>query len=45
VAIFMRNITDEVYKTYAFDATNSRASCSTSRGQPRTVGLDLIVTF
>jgi iron complex outermembrane receptor protein len=44
-AIFMRNITDEVYKTYAFDATNFSGLVLNFTGQPRTVGLDLIVTF
>ena len=45
VAIFCRNLTDEVYKNYAFDATNFSQVVLNFVGTPRTIGVDLMVTF
>ena len=45
VAFWVRNITDEVYKTYAFDATNVSFVVLNFTGQPRTIGGDIIITF
>jgi outer membrane receptor protein involved in Fe transport len=44
-AFFIRNLTDEVYKTYAFDASNFSNVVLNFTGVPRTIGFDLIVTF
>ncbi len=45
VAVFVRNLEDEVYKNYAFDASNFSNVVLNFVGTPRTIGVDLIVTF
>jgi outer membrane receptor protein involved in Fe transport len=45
VAIFCRNLTDEVYKNYAFDASAFSNVVLNFTGTPRTIGMDVIVTF
>jgi outer membrane receptor protein involved in Fe transport len=45
VAVFCRNLEDTVYKNYAFDATNFSQVVLNFVGTPRTIGLDVIVTF
>jgi outer membrane receptor protein involved in Fe transport len=45
VAVFCRNLEDEVYKTYAFDATNFSNVTLNFVGTPRTIGMDMIITF
>jgi outer membrane receptor protein involved in Fe transport len=45
VAAFVRNLEDTVYKTYAFDATNFSQVVLNFVGTPRTIGVDVIITF
>jgi len=45
VAAFVRNLEDTVYRTYAFDATNFSNVVLNFVGTPRTIGVDVIVTF
>ena len=45
LAVFCRNLTDEVYKTYAFDATNFSQVVLNFVGTPRTIGMDVIISF
>jgi outer membrane receptor protein involved in Fe transport len=45
VAAFCRNVEDTVYKNYAFDATNFANVELNFVGTPRTIGVDVIVTF
>ena len=45
VAVFCRNLEDTVYKNYAFDATNFSQVVLNFVGTPRTIGVDMIVTF
>jgi iron complex outermembrane receptor protein len=45
IAGWCRNLTDEVYKTYAFDATTFAKVLINFVGEPRTYGLDLTVRF
>ena len=44
-AVWCRNLNDEVYKNYAFDATNFSQVVLNFTGQPRTIGFDVTVTF
>jgi outer membrane receptor protein involved in Fe transport len=45
IAGWVRNITDEVYKSYAFDASTFSRVVVQYTGEPRTFGLDFIVKF
>jgi outer membrane receptor protein involved in Fe transport len=45
LAFWARNITDEVYKIYAFDASNFADVVLNFVGEPRTLGFDLTCTF
>lgn len=45
VGIWCRNCTDEVYKTYAFDVSQFQKVVINFTGKPRTIGMDLSVTF
>jgi outer membrane receptor protein involved in Fe transport len=45
IAVFCRNIEDTVYKTYAFDASSFSNVAVNFVGTPRTIGVDVIVTF
>jgi iron complex outermembrane receptor protein len=45
LAGWCRNLTDEVYKTFAFDATSFSGVLINFVGEPRTIGVDLTVTF
>jgi iron complex outermembrane receptor protein len=45
IAGWCRNLTDEVYKTYAFDASTFANVVINFVGEPRTYGLDLTVRF
>jgi iron complex outermembrane receptor protein len=45
IAGWCRNLTDEVYKTYAFDASTFSDVVINFVGEPRTYGLDLTVRF
>jgi iron complex outermembrane receptor protein len=45
IAGWARNVTDKVYKTYAFDATTFANVVINFVGEPRTYGLDLTVRF
>jgi iron complex outermembrane receptor protein len=45
VAFWVRNLTDEVYKNYAFDASSFSSVVLNFVGTPRTLGGDVIVTF
>jgi iron complex outermembrane receptor protein len=45
IAGWVRNLTDEVYKTYAFDASRFAGEVLNFVGEPRTVGADLTITF
>ena len=45
LAAWVRNLEDEVYKTFAFDASQVSGVVINFVGQPRTIGLDLTVTF
>ena len=45
IAGWARNVTDEVYKTYVFDASRFSSSVLNFVGEPRTVGADLTITF
>jgi hypothetical protein len=45
VAVFCRNLEDEVYKNFAFDATNFSNVVLNYVGTPRTIGVDVIINF
>jgi iron complex outermembrane receptor protein len=45
IAGWCRNCTDQVYKTYGFDASTFAAVVINFVGEPRTYGLDLVVRF
>jgi iron complex outermembrane receptor protein len=45
VAVWCRNLEDRVYKTFAADVTKFRGVVVNFVGEPRTIGVDLIVTF
>ena len=45
IAGWCRNVTDEVYKTYAFDASSFSNVVINFVGEPRTYGLDFTVRF
>ena len=45
IAGWVRNLTDEVYKTYAFDGSRFAGLVLNFVGEPRTVGADLTITF
>jgi iron complex outermembrane receptor protein len=45
VAGWVRNLTDEVYKNYAFDASAFAQLVLNFVGEPRTIGMDLTITF
>ena len=45
IAGWVRNLTDEVYKTYGFDASSFAKVVINYVGEPRTYGLDFIVHF
>ena len=45
VAGWVRNVEDEVYKNYAFDASRFSGVVINFLGEPRTIGVDLTVTF
>lgn len=45
IGLWCRNLTDEVYKTYAFDVSQFQSVVIAFTGRPRTVGLDVSVTF
>lgn len=45
LAGWCRNLTDEVYKTFAFDATSFSGVLINFVGEPRTIGVDLTLTF
>lgn len=45
IAGWARNVTDEVYKTYVFDASRFGGEALHFVGEPRTVGADLTITF
>jgi iron complex outermembrane receptor protein len=45
IAGWCRNLTDEVYKTYAFDASTFANVVINFVGEPRTYGLDLTIRF
>ncbi len=45
VAGWVRNLTDEVYKNFVFDASRFAGAVLHFTGEPRTVGIDVIVTF
>jgi iron complex outermembrane recepter protein len=45
LAFWVRNLTDVVYKTYAFDASNFADVVLNFIGEPRTLGADLTITF
>ena len=45
VAAWVRNIEDQVYKTFAFDASQFSSLVINFTGEPRTIGLDLTVSF
>ena len=45
IAGWARNLTDEVYKTFVFDASRFAGLVIHFVGEPRTVGVDLTITF
>jgi outer membrane receptor protein involved in Fe transport len=45
LAGWVRNVEDQVYKDYAFDASRFSAAVINFPGQPRTIGGDLSITF
>jgi iron complex outermembrane receptor protein len=45
VAGWIRNVEDEVYKNYAFDASRFTGITINFPGEPRTFGIDVVVTF
>jgi outer membrane receptor protein involved in Fe transport len=45
IAGWVRNLTDEVYKSYAFDASTFGRNVVNYVGEPRTYGLDFILHF
>ena len=45
MAGFIRNLTDEVYKNFAFDAASFSSVVINFPGEPRTIGVEAIVTF
>jgi outer membrane receptor protein involved in Fe transport len=45
IALWVRNLTDERYKTYAFDASFFSKVVINFVGEPRTIGLDLSVNW
>ncbi len=45
LAVWARNVTDEVYKTLAFDATRSAGLVGNLVGDPRTYGVSMSVAF
>ncbi len=45
IAGWARNLTDEVYKTFVFDASRFAGAVLNFTGEPRTIGIDLVVTF
>jgi len=45
VEFFVRNLTDEVYKSFAFDASQFQRTSIFFTGDPRTYGATLFVTF
>jgi outer membrane receptor protein involved in Fe transport len=45
VAGWIRNVEDQVYKTYAFDVSRFTQTVINFTGEPRTIGFDLSFTF
>lgn len=45
VSLWMHNVTDEVYKSFAFDASNFSAVVLNYVGDPRTMGVDVSFLF
>jgi outer membrane receptor protein involved in Fe transport len=45
VAVWVRNLTDEVYRTFAFDASSFSGVTLNFVGRPRTIGVDFSVSF
>ena len=45
IAAWVRNLTDERYKTYAFDASFFSKVVINFVGEPRTIGLDLSINW
>ena len=45
LAVWIRNIEDQVYKVYNFDASNFAKLTINFLGQPRTVGMDLSISW
>ena len=41
----MRNVEDQVYKSYAFDVSRFTGIVINYPGQPRTIGVDFSFTF
>ena len=45
VSLWVRNLTDQRYKSYAFDATSFNAVILNFVGEPRSVGIDFALNF
>jgi len=45
LSVWCRNLTDEVYKNFAFDASRFSSSVINFLGKPRTIGADLSFSF
>jgi hypothetical protein len=45
LAGWIRNVEDQVYKNFAFDASRFTGITINFPGEPRTFGMDVVVTF